>query len=84
MVRAPSAVEVPEMTTHQRLLRRVDVERYCQISRSTIYKLMRAGLFPLPIRIAPGAVRWPEQELAAWLARQPRATGERPTDQPGH
>ena len=64
------------MTTHQRLLRRVEVERYCQIGRSTIYRLMREGLFPLPIRVGPRAVRWPEHELTAWLAGRPRATGE--------
>ena len=69
---------VPAMTTEKRLLRRVEVERYCQIGRSTIYRLMRAGLFPLPIRVGPRAVRWPEHELTAWLARRPRATGERP------
>ena len=65
------------MTTQQRLLRRVEVERFCQIGRSTIYRLMREGLFPVPIRVGPRAVRWPEHELAAWLARRPRATGER-------
>ena len=64
------------MTTHRRLLRRTEVERYCQIGRSTIYRLMREGLFPLPIRVGPRAVRWPEHELTAWLARRPRATGE--------
>ena len=64
------------MTTHKRLLRRTEVERYCQIGRSTIYRLMREGLFPLPIRVGPRAVRWPEHELTAWLARRPRATGE--------
>ena len=64
------------MNRHERLLRRVDVERYCQIGRSTIYRLMREGLFPVPIRVGPRAVRWPEHELAAWLARRPRATGE--------
>ena len=64
------------MTTQTRLLRRVEVERFCQIGRSTIYRLMREGLFPVPIRIGPRAVRWPEHELTAWLARRPRATGE--------
>ena len=64
------------MTIETRLLRRTEVEQYCQIGRSTIYRLMRAGLFPEPIRIGPRAVRWPEQELMAWLARRPRASGE--------
>lgn len=64
------------MTTQTRLLRRTEVERFCQIGRSTIYRLMREGLFPVPIRVGPRAVRWPEHELAAWLAGRPRATGE--------
>ena len=64
------------MTTHKRLLRRTEVERDCQIGRSTIYRLMRERLFPVPIRVGPRAVRWPERELAARLAQRPRATGE--------
>ena len=64
------------MTTQPRLLRRTEVERFCQIGRSTIYRLMREGLFPVPIRVGPRAVRWPENELTAWLAGRPRATGE--------
>ena len=64
------------MPAQTRLLRRTEVERYCQIGRSTIYRLMREGLFPVPIRVGPRAVRWPEHELNAWLARRPRATGE--------
>ena len=64
------------MTTETRLLRRTEVERYCQISRSTIYRLMREGLFPEPLRIGPRAVRWSEQELMAWLARRPRANAK--------
>ena len=70
------------MTTHERLLRRVEVERYCQICGSTIYRLIRAGSFPAPIRIGPRSVRWQEHELAAWLARRPRAGGERASGQP--
>ena len=64
------------MNTHKPLLRRTKVERFCQIGRSTIYCLMREGLFPVPVRVGPPAVRWPEHELTAWLARHPRATGE--------
>ena len=63
---------------HDQLLKRHDVEKRCQISRSAIYRLMRTGQFPEPIRIGPRAVRWPESEIEAWLASRPRATGERP------
>lgn len=60
------------------LLKRHDVEKLCKISRSAIYRLMRAKQFPEPIRIGPRAVRWPASEIEAWLASRPRATGERP------
>ena len=61
-----------------RLLRRPEVERRCQLGRSTIYRLMRVGQFPTPIKIGPRAVRWSEREIERWIADRPRATGERP------
>ena len=60
------------------LLTRLEVEKRCRIARTTIYRLMRCGQFPEPIRIGPRAVRWPQSEIEAWLAARPRATGERP------
>ena len=63
------------------LLKRCDVEKRCQISRSAIYRLMRIGQFPEPIRIGPRSVRWPVSEIEAWLKSRPRATGDRPVAQ---
>ena len=60
-----------------RLLRRTDVEAWTGLGRSTIYRLMRCGEFPEPVRIAQRAVRWFESELEEWLAERPRATGDR-------
>ena len=59
-----------------RLLTRTEVEARFGIARSTIYRLMRCGKFPEPIKIGPRAVRWRERELEAWLADRPRATGD--------
>ena len=61
-----------------RLMTRTEVEARCRIGRSTIYRLMRMGKFPVPIRIGPRAVRWPSSEVEAWLAERPRAAGEHP------
>ena len=58
------------------LLTRQQVEKIVGIKRSTIYKLMRSGMFPEPIRIGPGSVRWRKSELEEWINAQPRATGE--------
>ena len=65
--------------TPDRLLRRTEVEKFCGISRSMIYALMRAGRFPTPIKISPRAVRWSQREIENWIAARPRATGGRPT-----
>ena len=61
-----------------RLLTRHEVESRCGIARTTVYRLMRAGQFPEPIRVGQRAVRWSESEIEAWLAGRPRATGDGP------
>lgn len=63
------------MQTVDRMLRRGEVEQRTGMSRSTIYRLMREGDFPLPHRIGQRAVRWRESELETWLASRPLATG---------
>ena len=64
--------------TTDRLLRLSDVRTLTALGRSTIYRLMRDGSFPEPLKIGPRAVRWRESEIEAWLASRPRATGDRP------
>ena len=61
---------------NDRLLRREEVETRCGIARSSIYRLMRTGQFPEPVRVGPRAVRWPASEIEEWLRARPRATGE--------
>ena len=59
-----------------RLLRREEVESRVGLKRSSIYREMRAGRFPIPVKVGARAVRWPASEIEAWLAGRPRATGE--------
>ena len=61
-----------------RLLRLNEVLTRTALTRSTIYRKMREGSFPEPLKIGVRAVRWPESEIKAWLAARPRATGETP------
>ena len=61
---------------NDRLMRREEVETRCGIARTTIYRLMRCGEFPVPIKVGPRAVRWPASEIEAWLAGRPRASGD--------
>ena len=62
---------------HDTLLNRRQVEERCGLSTSSIYRLMRDGLFPEPIRIGVRAVCWPSSEITTWLTTRPRATGDR-------
>ena len=67
-----------EMNQQERLLRRPEVEKRTGIPTSSLYRLMRAGQFPTPIKIGTRAVAWSEAEIAEWLADRPRATGQAP------
>ena len=58
------------------LLTRRQVEALCRLSTSSIYRFMRDGLFPEPIRVGRRAVRWYASEIDEWLASRPRATGD--------
>lgn len=49
------------------LLRRRDVERMCAISRATLYRYIKKNVFPRPIRIGPGSVRWRLSDVAKWM-----------------
>lgn len=60
------------------LLTRTEVERRVGLKRSALYRMMRAGQFPLPLKIGARAVRWPSSEIEAWLVSRPRATGDHP------
>lgn len=57
-----------------RLIRREEVERRAAKSRSSIYRGIRAGTFPAPVRVGRRAVAWSEAEIEAWIASRPRAS----------
>ena len=59
-----------------RLLRRRDVEKITGMSRASIYRLMRKGEFPLPVKVGPSAVRWKESDIATWIESRPVSTSE--------
>lgn len=61
-----------------KLLTRNEVEDLVRLRRSSIYRLMRLGLFPEPIQLGKRAVRWRTSEIEAWIDSRPRATGENP------
>ena len=62
-------------TTTDRFLRLSEVLARCGLSRSSLYRMMRDGSFPEPLKVGVRAVRWRESEIEAWLESRPRASG---------
>ena len=58
------------------LLTRPEVERRTGLSRSTIYRKMRDGTFPVPLKVSARAVRWRERDIRAYVDSRPRSYGE--------
>ena len=51
-----------------RLLRERDVCEMVAVSRSTLWRWVRTGSFPAPIRIGVSAVRWQWSAVQEWMA----------------
>lgn len=49
------------------LLRLPEVISRCGIQRSTIYRRVKSGDFPEPIRLGTRATVWAESEIDAWI-----------------
>ncbi len=46
-------------------------------SRQQVWRDIRAGAFPAPLRVGPNAVGWRESEISDWIASRPRQTYRR-------
>ena len=62
--------------TVDRLMTIAEVLQVTGFSRSSIYSLMRQGVFPEPLKVGPRAVRWRESEIREWERSRPRAEGD--------
>ena len=59
-----------------RLMRLQEVEEVTGLKHASIYRFMRDGSFPLPVRVSATAVRWKESDIAAWIESRPVAESE--------
>ena len=62
--------ETPTATTA--MLRFPDVIARTGLSRTTIWRKVRRGLFPAPVQLGENSVGWSEDEITAWVASRPR------------
>lgn len=64
-----------------KLIRLDRVQEITQLSKSTIYKLVREENFPEPVRLTKRAVAWFEDEVWHWLEER-RKDRRLPGDKP--
>ncbi len=57
------------MSTIRKFLRLSAVIAATGLSRTTIWRKVKAGLFPAPIPIGPKSVAWDAEEIAQWQQR---------------
>ena len=57
-----------------RMLRPLEVMARTGLSRTTIWRKVRAGEFPAPTALSRNAIGWPASAVAEWLATRPRRT----------
>ncbi|WP_119335144.1 helix-turn-helix transcriptional regulator [Hydrogenophilus thermoluteolus] len=60
------------MENTNRILRLPEVIAITKISRPTIYRWAREGLFPAPLKLGPRAIGWRADEIDAWLESRDR------------
>ena len=58
------------------MMNRREVEARVGLGRSSLYRMMRDGTFPEPLKVGARAVRWPASEIEDWMSKRARATGE--------
>ena len=56
----------------EKLLSNRDVMAATGLCRSTLWRQVKHGQFPKPIRVSARSVRWLESEIEDWLASRPR------------
>lgn len=61
------------------VLRLPDVKNAVALGRSTIYDLIKKGLFPRPVQLSLRAVGWLSSDIETWLASREIAGGAKET-----
>lgn len=60
--------------TDRQMLRAPEVVRRTGLSRTTIWRQIRAGRFPAPLALSENSIGWPAAEIDAWLGSRQRRT----------
>ncbi|MFM0752606.1 AlpA family phage regulatory protein [Paraburkholderia strydomiana] len=64
------------MSEREKIVRAPELQEWIGLSRSTVWRLVKVGEFPAPIRLHGNAVAWREQDVNEWIKSRPLATTE--------
>ena len=64
---APAAQPIPVVQPRDRLIRISEVCHITGLGKTSIYDLMKKGLFPVRIKFSARAAMWPESAVMAWI-----------------
>lgn len=64
----PAPGEAGAVALQDEIIREPECHRVTGLSRSTRWRLERAGLFPRRRRISPGCTGWLRSEILGWVA----------------
>lgn len=53
-----------------RFLRLPEVLNMTALSRSSVYRLMNAGMFPASIQLSAKSIAWVEEEVQNWIQQR--------------
>ncbi len=59
---------------NDRMLRPPEVMARTGLSRTTLWRRVRAGTFPPPTELGANAIGWPASAISAWLTSRPQRT----------
>jgi len=63
-----------QTTASERIIKLKDVITMTGLSRSSIYALIKKGVFPPQVKLTPRASGWHWQEVHEWLISRPRGS----------
>ncbi|UGA46127.1 AlpA family transcriptional regulator [Bradyrhizobium quebecense] len=69
-VRTPHQPRAPPQAVPDCILRERNVRERVGLSHSTIWRKIRSGEFPAPVRLGPQSVGWIEREVDGWIAER--------------
>ena len=65
-----------------KMLRAPEVMARTGLSRTTLWRRVRAGTFPAPTELGTNSIGWPESVISAWLKARPVRTYSGDAPQP--